>query len=46
MVNIQNIIRDNDLLLLIFNIRIKNLYKVNIQNIIGSNKNHSLIIQG
>jgi hypothetical protein len=46
MVNIQNIIRDNDLLLLIFNIRIKNLYEVNIQNIIGSNKNHSLIIQG
>jgi hypothetical protein len=45
MVNIQNVIKDNDLLLLTFNIRTKkNMYENNIQNIIGSNTTHSLII--
>ena len=29
-----------------FNIRIKNLYEVNIQNIIVNNTTHSLLIQG
>jgi hypothetical protein len=45
MVNIQNVIKDNDLLLLTFNIRTKkNMYENNIQNIVWSNTTHSLII--
>jgi hypothetical protein len=46
MVNIQTVIKDNDLLLLTFNIRTKkkNMYENNIQNIVWSNTTHSLII--
>jgi hypothetical protein len=45
MVNIQNIIRGNNLLLFIFNIRIKKAcMEVNIQNIIKSNTIHLPLI--